>query len=322
MRDEALLMGETKYGGARAATANRLVYDATMAAGADTATNWGDPASTTRGRSSEHPGLVEEAWVRAYQELLRGPVRAMWPFETSGLEHLPEHDDFLLVANHSGLGIVETVVLADAWLSARGRAPLAAMAHPALFRIPGFGELLRAIGAVEATREGAAYARASGAPLLLFPGGDHESMRPLWRAREVDFAGRTGWIRLAREHRLHVVPLAITGSHVTVPNLAGTRTLAWLTGARLFGMRRGPLPVASLIALASSLYRSRQRRAPERVLRAFVAFWGAAFIPWVPSRIGLHMLEPLDVDALEASDQHLYADVTSRIASVLSGEPR
>lgn len=316
-------MGETKYGGARAATANRLVYDGdTMASGADTAAGWREAARATRGRSSEHPGLAEEAWVQAYERILRGPVRAMWPFDTAGLEHLPDHDDFLLVANHSGLGIVETVVLADAWLSARGGAPLAAMAHPALFRIPGFGELLRAIGAVEATREGAAYARARGAPLLLFPGGDHESMRPSWRAREVDFAGRTGWIRLAREHRLEVVPLAITGSHVTVPNLAGTRTLAWLTGARLFGMRRGPLPVASVIALATSLYRSRRRRAPERVLRALVAFWGAAFIPWVPSRIGLHFLEPLGVDALEASDAHVYVEVTSRIAEVLAAEAR
>lgn len=316
-------MSGTKYGGARAATANRLVYDGeTMASGADTRADWREAARASRGRSSEHPGHAEDAWVRAYEQLLRGPVRAMWPFETSGLERLPAHDDFLLVANHSGLGIVETVVLADAWLSARGRAPLAAMAHPALFRIPGFGELLRAIGAVEATREGAAYARSRGAPLLLFPGGDHESMRPSWRAREVDFAGRTGWIRLAREHRLHVVPLAITGSHITVPNLAGTRTLAWLTGARLFGMRRGPLPVASVVALAASLYRSRRRPLPARVLRGLVAFWGAAFIPWVPSRIGLHVLEPLELDALEASDAHLYVEVTSRIASVLAAETR
>jgi 1-acyl-sn-glycerol-3-phosphate acyltransferase len=257
--------------------------------------------------------------VRAYERVLRGPVRAMWPFETSGLEHLPEHDDFLVVANHSGLGIVETVVLADAWLSARGRAPLAAMAHPALFRIPGFGELLRAIGAVEATREGAAYARSRGRAAPALPRRrPREHAADLWRAREVDFAGRTGWIRLAREHRLHVVPLAITGSHVTLPNLAGTRTLAWLTGARLFGMRRGPLPVASVVALAASLYRSRRRPVPERVLRALVSFWGAAFIPWVPSRIGLSFLEPLGVDALEASDAHIYAEVTSRIASVLA----
>jgi 1-acyl-sn-glycerol-3-phosphate acyltransferase len=242
----------------------------------------------------------------------------MWPVTTRGLDRLPEDDDYLIVANHSGLGIVETMVLGDAWLRERGASKrLAGMAHPALFAVPGFAQLLRALGAVEATREGAAYARSQGAPLLLFPGGDHESMRPIWRANEVDFAGRRGWIRLAREHRLRIVPMAITGSHVTVPNLAGTRTLAWLTGARLFGMRRGPLPLASAIALVASLARSRARPLPERAFRALMAFWAAAFIPWVPSRIGITVLEPLELDQLERSDDALYDDVTARIGEVL-----
>lgn len=270
-------------------------------------------------QSSATPGVPSAGWLAAYRRL--APFwRKLWPGTIEGLEKLPDDGPFLLVANHSGLGIAECVTFGDVWMcSGDDVRPLAAMALPGLFRVPLMGDALRGFGAVEATREGAAWARSQGVPLLLFPGGDRESMRPAWRARDVDFAGRKGWIRLAREHRLTIVPLAITGSHLTVPNLGRARWAAWLNGAKLLGLKRSPMPLLSLVAAAATLGATRRRSLGFRIPAAVVAFWSVALVPWVPSRIRFHLMDPVNVDG--RSDDEIYQEVTRAIASCLDAAP-
>ena len=272
-----------------------------------------------RSHSSEKPGAAGDAWLAAYRRL--APLwRKLWPGSIEGLEKLPNDGAFLLVANHSGLGIAECVTFGDVWLGRSGAVrPLSAMALPGLFRMPLLGDALRGFGAVEATREGAAWARQHGAPLLLFPGGDRESMRPSWRAREVDFAGRKGWIKLAREHRLTIVPLAITGSHLTVPNLGRARAAAWLTGAKLIGLKRAPLPVLSIALAAATLVGMRRRSIPVRTLAALGAFWAVALVPWVPSRIRFYVLDPVADEG--QGDEAIYRAVTAAIEARLADAP-
>lgn len=245
-------------------------------------------------------------------------LRAFWPAEMKGLEKLPARDA-LIVANHSGLGVVECLWLPELWSARVGLArPVAAMAHSSLFRLPGAGTLLRAVGAVEATREQARRARDAGASLLLFPGGDHESMRPLWRAREVDFAGRLGFVRLARELGLTIVPMAITGSHVTIPLLGFSKRLARAVGLGRVGVHRAPLPVLSLLGAAAYLGWGGGSLARRAVIAAGI--YGALVpIPWVPSRIGFEVLDPIEPRELAAQDDGaVYARVTSSIARALA----
>jgi predicted O-methyltransferase YrrM len=40
---------------------------------------------------------------------------------------------------------------------------------------------------------------------LVYPGGDHETYRPTWESAEIDFAGRTGFVKLAIEHGVPIV---------------------------------------------------------------------------------------------------------------------
>lgn len=234
-----------------------------------------EPERSLPGVSSAHPGVADPAALAAYRAVAPA-LRALWPAALTGAEQLPASGAFLAVANHSGLGVVESLVLVDTWLEAVGPGvPLAAMAHSSLLRAPLAGALLRAVGAVEATREGAELAVRSGASLLLFPGGDHEAMRPLWRAREVDFAGRRGFIRLARALGLPIVPIAITGSHVTLPTLGASKSLAWVTGLRSVGMKRLPLPISSLLGAAVALRVTRRAPpvGPARRSRRRVCGW-------------------------------------------------
>jgi len=254
-----------------------------------------------------------------------GPVvRRMWPCAFHGLEHLPAHGRYIVIANHSGMGAAELWALVHAWYERYGDSrPIAGMAHPAAFRVPVLRHVLEGLGAVEATREGAAVARRAGVPLLLFPGGDHEAMRPIWQARRVDFAGRKGWIRLAREHGLDVVPLCITGSHVTLPILARGRALSWVIGLRALGAHRAPLPALGLAAAAATFGLARAAGLKRRwaALGAWASIWPTLMLPWIPARIGFHLLPPIAAAELTdpSRDGDMYDRVVGSLERVLRG---
>src|SRR4051812_39300778 len=240
-----------------------------------------------------------------------GPlIRRMWPATFHDLDRLPHDDRILVVANHSGMGAAELWTLALAWYERFGvTRPIAGMAHPAGFRVPILREALQGLGAVEATRVGAAKAREAGVPILLFPGGDQEATRPFWQADRVDFAGRKGWIRLAREHGLTIVPLCISGSHITLPVLARGRSISWLIGTRWLGIHRAPVSALSVAAAALALGASSAIGLPLIVgaASAWAAVWGTMMIPWIPSRIGFHVLSTVTEEEIaQTEDQVLY----------------
>jgi len=262
---------------------------------------------------------VIEQFVRGFGPL----VRRMWPSSFSGLERLPRHDRFLIVANHSGMGIAELWSLLLGWHERFGDGrPVAGMAHPGAFRVPPVRHFLRGLGAVEATRSGAAKARAAGVPLLLFPGGDHEATRPFWRADRVDFAGRRGWIRLARELGLDIVPLCITGSHRTLPILAGGKALAWISGARLLGIHRAPFTVLSGATLLASVGLVGAKVVPWWLgaLGVWASVWATMALPWIPSRLGFHVLPPIAHSELE--DPGLDGETYLRVVGALEARLR
>lgn len=274
------------------------------------------------GRSSPHPGVIDpiacDPWARAV-----GPLaQRMWPSTFHHLENLPAHDRVLVIANHSGMGTAELLTLSLGWYARFGASrPVAGMAHPGAFKVPVLRHVLHALGAVEATREGAAFARAAGVPLLLFPGGDHEAARPIWQADRVDFCGRKGWVRLAREHGLTVVPLCISGSHITLPILARGRSLSWLIGTRLLGVHRAPLPALSIAAAGVAFGAATVLGLPIAVsaASAWAAIWATMMLPWIPSRIGFHVLPPIPAEEIAAADddQAIYERVVGALQSKL-----
>ena len=78
------------------------------------------------------------------------------------------------------------------------------------------------------------------AALLVYPGGDHESYRPSWESSKVDFAGRTGFIKLSLELGTPIVPVVAIGGQETALFLGQGRGLA--KGLGLERMRLKVLP--------------------------------------------------------------------------------
>ena len=87
------------------------------------------------------------------------------------------------------------------------------MMHDFFVSAPFIGWLARSFGAVRAEPTAARDAFARGYDVLCFPGGDIDAMRPFTRPREVRFGVRRGYIRIALEHGVPIVPVATIGSH-------------------------------------------------------------------------------------------------------------
>ena len=87
--------------------------------------------------------------------------------------------------------------------------------------------------------------------MIVFPGGDYDAFRPIWKANTVDFNGRKGYLRLARKAGVPIVPLGIRGSHYTAPVLWRSTLLPWLLiFPRLIALKRLPITLLGVVGVA------------------------------------------------------------------------
>ncbi len=240
-------------------------------------------------------------WAAAAIRALRPLLRVAYRPRITGLDGLPE-GPFLLVANHSaGVGMAELACFAALYVDRAAERPLAGFAHPIGFRFWPTSRLMPALGCVPSTYEDAARTLEAGVPLLVFPGGDHETLRPLWQAYRVDFGGRRGFLRVASEAGVPVVPMGIRGSHLTAPILLRSRALAWvLVLPRLLRVKRwaiSALSVGGVAALVAS---------PLSWPLTLLLSWAwltspLVFLPWIPWSIGMRVGSSIPASEL-ASD--------------------
>jgi 1-acyl-sn-glycerol-3-phosphate acyltransferase len=110
--------------------------------------------------------------------------------------------------------------------------------------MPGLG-WLRKFGTVAASHENARKALRSDAALLVYPGGDYEVHRPIWERNRVDFNGRKGFLRLAIEEDVPIVPVVAIGGQETAVFLSrGERLARLLALDRIFRLKVLPISLA------------------------------------------------------------------------------
>ena len=246
------------------------------------------------------PGTASASF-RTFLSLWRPIIRAVLRPRVEGWEHLPD-GPYLLVANHSGGGVAELVAIAERWLVCQPKRRLATMAHPVAFHVPGAAAFVRNGGAIPSTRRHALEALDSGTPVMVFPGGDHEAFRPLWQHKQVDFAGRRGFLRLARTAWVPIVPLGISGSHITVPILWRSRVLPWVgIVPRLAGLKRLPVSLPLVLALVLTYAAASTVMSPPAAAAlawVWLAFPVPALVPMVPTSIRFRFGAPITPESL------------------------
>jgi 1-acyl-sn-glycerol-3-phosphate acyltransferase len=165
--------------------------------------------------------------------------------EVRGLGNIPETGPVLLVGNHSGGNLTpDTTVFTLAFYAYFGERAFYQLAHNLVLSFPGLGAL-RKYGTVAASPENARKALESGAALLVYPGGDYEVHRPSWERHKVDFDGRKGFIRLALEQDVPIVPVVSAGGQETALFLTRGEGLARALGLdRAFRLKVLPISLA------------------------------------------------------------------------------
>ena len=162
--------------------------------------------------------------------------------EVRGLGNIPDDGAVLMVGNHSGGNMTpDTVVFTLAFNTYFGvERPFYQLAHNLVLSMPGLGSLRR-FGTVAASPGNARKALQAGAALLVYPGGDYEVHRPFWQRNRVDFDGRKGFIRLALQENVPIVPVVSIGGHETALFLTRGEGLARLLALdRLFRLKVAP----------------------------------------------------------------------------------
>ena len=167
-------------------------------------------------------------YIRQTLPTLRAWSQVYFRADVAGLERIPSSGPVLLVGNHSGgTMIADTFVFAQAFYDHFGpdRA-FHQLAHDLVFKTPGLRTLVQRYGTVPASPASMSRALKDDAALLVYPGGDEDSFRPSWETGEVAFAGRTGFVKLALEHDVPVVPVVAVGGQETALFLGRGRRVA------------------------------------------------------------------------------------------------
>jgi 1-acyl-sn-glycerol-3-phosphate acyltransferase len=265
----------------------------------------------------DNPSAFSPLVVRIAHALFWPLVRLLFRPCLEDVENLPKDGPYLLVANHSaGAGIAEIMCITVLYLRQVGPdRPLALFALPQGFSVSPLSLLLKSIGAIPSTYDAARQTLAKRVPILIFPGGDHETLRPIWQANRVDFGGRTGFLKIARESGVPIVPLGIHGSHYTCPILLRSELLSWLLVVpRVIGLKRWGLSLTGILGAAVIL-----TLAPIGLEWRLLLTWvwlgsPLVFMPIVPWRIRLRIGKPLATQELFAAGaDHELVDALGRV---------
>jgi 1-acyl-sn-glycerol-3-phosphate acyltransferase len=166
--------------------------------------------------------------------------------EVEGVEHLTEDRSLLVATHNGGLYMPDMLCFITAFWRRFGlETPAYGLAHEFVFRIPVFGTMARQLGAISARRECAHAALDAGHPLLICPGGDVDALKPFRDRHRVTFGGRRGFIRLAIEKQVPIVPIVSVGAHETFFVLNdGRKTAEWTGLARFLRIKTVPLALS------------------------------------------------------------------------------
>ena len=247
----------------------------------------------------------DERFIKAQQPLWNLLLDYYFRHEVRGWDRVPEPPCLLVGIHAGGILPIDAYAFGFAWFRHFGmdRIPRGT-AHDFLTASPLLGDYLKKIGVIPASHEGISTALAAGEDVILYPGGDVDALRPWTKRDRVVFGGRKGWIRMALEANVPIVPVA---------NLGASDTLFVLTDGQ---------------AIAKALRLDRLLRAKAVPLAiGFPLGLTLGVIPQIPlpAKLRSEILEPIELEGEEGmrfDDRYVERKEREVVAALQKGVDR
>ncbi len=178
------------------------------------------PADTLTGWSLEerNPQIIEKlmpffGWI--YENYFR--------VQTDGWENIPKTGKVLLIGSHNGgLAAPDTIMMTYDWFRQFGTNRLAyAVMEPKIWQfLPGLARLATQVGTIQTHPDMVRAALHRDAAILIYPGGAKDVFRPHSLRNKIYFHGHKGFIKLALQEEVPIVPFISYGAHSTLIVLA------------------------------------------------------------------------------------------------------
>ena len=147
---------------------------------------------------------------KTVMEAVVAPYKPFFSVESTGLERIPDGVPHLFVSNHSLYGL-EMPLFVNHLYQTRDIFPRGLADH-FHFATPN-GPVLRALGAVDGTRDNVDSLMKAGYDVLVYPGGGHEVLKRSSVPRyELMWKERVGFARCAIKHGYDIIPCACVGT--------------------------------------------------------------------------------------------------------------
>src|SRR5689334_11232322 len=244
---------------------------------------------------------VDDAFMER-QKYLWNPLMDYWfRMEMEGWENLPE-SPALLIGIHSGAPFVwdAWTVGIQWWRRFGSDRPLHGTAHDALMAAPLIGSYFRRMGVLPAAPDSISSALAAGRDVALWPGGEVDSLRPWTDRDKAILAERRGFVRMAINTGVPIVPISTVGGPDSMPVLVRGRRIAKLLQLdRIARLKMFPLALSAPWGLSPAML-------PEIPLPTKIrtAFQPAIELDDDPERANDEDYVQAKYDEVQASIQH------------------
>lgn len=216
---------------------------------------------------SHRPGwsldLRDPHFIEAFQPLWGWLYEHYFRVRTEGWEQVPDGQVMFVGSHNGGLAAPDMFMMIYDWFERFGTARLVyGLMHPTVWKAyPPLAFLAERAGAIAAHPKVALAALDREASILVYPGGAQDVFRPFHQRDRIHLANRKGFIKIALDRHLPIVPAVSWGAHDTLVVLADIYPLArqihelglpWLLGidpevfpiylGLPWGLGIGPLP--------------------------------------------------------------------------------
>ncbi|MBE9112843.1 acyltransferase family protein [Nodosilinea sp. LEGE 07298] len=161
-------------------------------------------------------------FIQAFQPLWGWLYENYFQVQTEGWEQMPEGQVMLVGSHNGGLAAPDMFMMIYDWVRRFGPdRPVYGLMHPKVWQaVPPLASLAERAGAIAAHPKMALAALDRGASILVYPGGARDVFRPFSQRDRIHLGDRKGFVKIALQRHLPIVPVVSWGAHDTLLVLA------------------------------------------------------------------------------------------------------